>query len=183
LIAEYYGITANQLAEANSITIDSVLAVGQELVIPNQSATAEPTRTPTVTPTLTPPAVKRKLPTTRSTSTDTRSFSYQQPLLLAPVNNTVFENSDASILLNWISVGILDSSEWYQVRIWKNSTQDEPILYYTRATSWRPPLGFYSSDKAPYTIRWQVVVVGSVMVDNTFDIKSPASAVYSFYWR
>lgn len=182
-IAERFGITADQLAEANGITINTVLQVGQELEIPNQQATAEPTRTPTVTPTPTPTAVKRNLPTARPTSTDAKSFPYQQPLPLAPVNNTVFEGADTSILLNWISVGILASNEWYQVRIWKDDVQDVPLIFYSKATSWRPPLGFYSSDNAPYTIRWQVVVVGSVMADSTFDIKSPVSAIYSFYWR
>ena len=183
LIAERFGITADQLAEANGITINTVLQVGKELEIPNQQATAEPTRTPTVTPTPTPTAVKRNLPTARPTSTDAKSFPYQQPLPLAPVNNTVFEGADTSILLNWISVGILASNEWYQVRIWKDDVQDVPLIFYSKATSWRPPLGFYSSDNAPYTIRWQVVVVGSVMADSTFDIKSPVSAIYSFYWR
>lgn len=182
-IAERFGITADQLAEANGITINTVLQIGQELEIPNQTATAEPTRTPTVTPASTPTAVKRNLPTARPTSTDTKPFPYQQPLPLAPVNNTVFEGADASILLNWISVGILARNEWYQVRIWKEDAQVAPLIYYTKATSWRPPLGFYSIDNAPYTIRWQVVVVGSVMADSTFDIKSPVSAVYSFYWR
>jgi LysM repeat protein len=182
-IAEHFGITADQLAEANGITIDTVLQVGQELEIPNQTATTEPTSTPTVTPASTSTAVPRDLPTVRSTLTDTTSFTYQQPLLLAPVNDSVFEGADASILLNWISVGILTSNEWYQVRIWKADAQDAPLIYYTKTTSWRPPLGFYNSESAPYTIRWQVVVVDSVTADNAFDMKSPASAMYSFYWR
>jgi LysM repeat protein len=183
LIADHFGITAQELAEANGITIETVLSIGQELVIPNLVATPAPSPTPTMTPTLTPTAIVRVLPTARPTTTDTVFFPYQQPLLLAPVNNTVFEGPDASILLNWISVGILTDGEWYQVRIWKSATQESPIFYYTKTTSWRPPVGFYSSENTPYSIRWQVVVVDSVMADSTFKLKSSVSPIYSFYWR
>jgi LysM repeat protein len=182
-IAASFGISAEELAEANGITVDSVLQVGQELIIPNQSVTVEPSSTPTLTPTSTPTAVTRSLPTPQPTVTGTKSFLYQQPMLLAPVNGATFENENASILLNWISVGILTNEEWYQVRIWNNDTQKAPLIYYTKATSWRPPVGFYTSDNAPYTIRWQVVVVGSVKADSTYDVISPLSTIYSFYWR
>ncbi|MHB1356227.1 MAG: muramidase family protein [Anaerolineae bacterium] len=183
LIADRFEISVDELAKANGISSDAILQVGQELVIPNQMATVAPTLTPTATLTPTPTPVKRVIPTSRPTAADVKPFPYQQPILLAPVNKSAFQKADAPILLNWISVGILTDSEWYQVRIWKNETQGAPLLFYTKATSWRPPVGFYNSDNIPYTIRWQVVVVSSVQADSTFAIESPFSAVYSFYWR
>lgn len=180
LVAEQYGISAEELAEANGITTESVLQVGHELVIPNLQATAVPTPTPTSA--LTPKPL-RVSPTPRPTVLKSLDMLYQQPALLAPANNSVVEGADAAVLLNWKSVGILTKDQWYQVRIWFNADQEEPEVFYTKSTSWRPQVGFYSEEKAPYTIRWQVQVVKVGESRDDYVAISPISTLYILYWR
>jgi len=53
-IAELYGITVEELLEANGLTADASLSIGQELIIPGQAAVLGSTDTPDVTDTPVP---------------------------------------------------------------------------------------------------------------------------------
>ncbi|MHB9034686.1 MAG: hypothetical protein ACYC6L_16765, partial [Anaerolineae bacterium] len=165
----------------NGMALDDVLQVGQQLEIPSQVATPMPAASPTVTPT--PKKTSRTAPTPRPTALNAATMRYLSPILLAPANKYVFEGTDAAVMLNWNSVGILGKKQWYQVRIWVKADQEEPFTYYTKSTSWRPQVGFYNVDDAPYTIRWQVQVVEIGRNKNDIMLLSPASSSYQFYWR
>ncbi len=50
LIAEQYGVTAQEIADANGIAMDSILSVGQELIIPGTEPAPTSTEAATATP-------------------------------------------------------------------------------------------------------------------------------------
>ncbi len=169
-IAAEYRVTVSELKQANDLKNDT-LRVGQELRIP--VGTATPTATPTETPTLTP----------------TAGPPYPAPALLGPVEGTTFEGSDATILLNWASVGILEPDEWYVVRLRRSgSVALQPPSVWTKTTAWRVTGDLYIEGRAvPQQFRWQVTIMQQtgILEDGTRVGKemSPPSEMRTFSWQ
>jgi LysM repeat protein len=166
-LAAKYGLTIAEIKEINGLKSDT-LSIGQELRIP--VGTATPTATLTPTPTFTP----------------TPGPPWPAPAQLAPQDGITFEGPDAVILLNWASVGILDTDEWYVVRLRRTG---EPLpLVWTKATSWRLPRELYVEGLAePQRFFWQVSVMRQTGAsdDGTWlgtEISSPGNT-RTFYWQ
>ena len=169
-LSSKFGVTIAEIREASGLEANS-LRVGQELKIPVGTATPTPTLTPspTLTPTPGPPR--------------------PAPELLAPPDGAVFQGPVTVILLNWLSVAILDEDEWYVVRLRRmGTTGTQPPLVWTKATSWRVPADLYLEGQTePQRFRWQVSIMRQTGVaeDGTWlgENQSPSSKTRTFAWE
>jgi LysM repeat protein len=206
-IATSFGITVQALKAANGLKGD-LIHIGQQLTIPAKAgeAAAAPTATPeaSATPLVTPGAPDSLTGTLALTQPLTTMSAVLSPVptwtptpgpdnrpveLLAPADAATFVGPGAIILLNWASVGILDDDEWYVVRLrWTDSEEEEPLFFWTKATSWRVPARLYvgGSDQAQRW-RWRVLVVHQTGVTENgvplgVEIR-PGSDPRVFYWK
>lgn len=134
-----YGVSMGIIQRANDIKDAESIRAGQQLVIP-----IGPTGTPTVGPQATPTGVP----------------TYPAPILLAPLNEQVFEGNTEAILLQWASVGILRPNEYYSVRLEQVGAGIPPTIWRTQATGWHIPVEqFPKPDDARRAFQWYVRVV------------------------
>jgi len=158
-IAAEYGVTLNGIYALNAGVSPQFLQVGQVLRIELGPPTPTPTSTPL--PTATP-------------------FPYPAPVLLGPVEGEEFQGSEAHILLQWTSVGILQEDEWYQVRLFR--MEEEIGTWRIKAQGWLAPSELYPGPGDSPLFRWDVIVNRA---DGTpeGELVSPPSAPRSFFWR
>ena len=175
-IAQRFNVSLAAIMEANGITNPDTLQEGQELVIPGVSSSDE-------TPGIGGPA----------TPTIPSQFSYAAPLPLAPPDESELRDEDGedSVLLNWLSVGLLADDEWYSVAVryvTRDETSEWEILEFVKATSYRVPLEMRpSADAESHLLEWQIGVVRLVEkeTEDSFDVVpiAPQSQTRSFYWH
>jgi len=162
LIAEEYDTTVGALLQANSLTDADTLSIGQELVIVGAQRTpvlpVEQTPTPTATP--------------------TSAFPYAAPLPLGPADQAVFQGSEAGVVLRWTSVAILNTDEWYEVRIWTQGKEDAALRAWTKGSIWAAPGSLYPGPKG-HLFYWDVAVVRRSGQDL---LRSPRSPPRRFGW-
>ena len=142
-IAELYGISVALIRSANDLPLDDdTIRPNQSLVIP--MGTPVPSPTPTVDPNATPTPVP----------------PYPAPALLSPPDGARFVGSDEPILLQWASVSILRTDEWYELALSQTPSGVVSATHYARATAWRVPVDLLTaSDTDTFEFRWQVQVV------------------------
>lgn len=167
-IALKYGVPVETIRQLNQLRGD-LLQAGQTLILP----------LPTPTPTLTPTPGPSPTPTPRP--------PYEAPVLLSPVNETVFD-ADDPIVLQWTSVGILGEGEWYQVTVVNTSAPGSaPYRVTTKTTSLRLPPDLRPSNAAPQTFQWNVVVVrqAGTYSDGSprYVLLSPTPPSRTFVWQ
>ncbi len=177
-IAAEYGVAAEEIAEANGISLTSMLSIGQKLIIPGVASPEAPDAPPSEA--ISSALTTQPSPFVYPTSRPRQAYSYREPNLLAPVNGSRFSGTGARILLNWNSVGVLKSNEWYLLRVWRSAQDKEPIEVWTKATSWRPTRDLYTGQEAPRTARWQVLVMAGTPGSNEFKPLSSPSETYEF---
>ena len=186
-IAVRYGVDSAEIASANNISLNSVLQIDQQLVIPLGFVTATPLPTTTATPL--PSATPTSLVTPRPTSTPgptptpTPTYDYLQPHLLAPTNGSEFFGENRRIMLNWASVGILAEDEWYSLEVWRAKGQQSATVVRVKSTSWRMPADLFPKKGEPDIFYWQVTVVRRDLSTDTFVPVSPASQMHWFRWH
>ncbi|MHB0858643.1 MAG: LysM peptidoglycan-binding domain-containing protein [Anaerolineae bacterium] len=177
-IAVEYGVSSQEIAAANNLSLNTLLRLGQELTIPG--TVAVPTAGATLPPEPTPTTTVRPSPT--APPTPSVRYPYQRPHLLAPTNGLVIKGEDTRVLLNWSSVGILGEQEWYLLKVWRPEDVTNKQEIWTKATSWRLPLTQYPDDEGSHRFVWQVSVAkqsgGGLVVP-----LSATSETYDFYWR
>jgi len=144
-IANRYGVSVERIQKANELEANAWLKPGTRLLIPLPPT---PTPTPTVTPTHTP----------------TPGPPFVAPQLLYPTDRAAFEGEDATIALQWASVGILDEDQWYALHLrylgQRASGGPSETTVYTRITSWRVPDEWYpGGDAEERKFEWSVTVV------------------------
>jgi len=167
-ISNKYKVTVDDLKKINDLK-SSRLSVEQKLKIP--IGTATPTPTLTLTPTLTP----------------TPGPARPAPALLAPPDGATFEGAETVILLNWTSVGILDTDEWYVLRMRRTGqvAQQLPMVW-TKATSWRLPGDLYV-EGVEQKFSWQltIMVQTGTKADGTWEgeASSPSGETRTFFWK
>ena len=150
VIANLYGISVEDIVKANSLINPELIRIGQELVIPGVA----------LTPTVVPSPVATRPPPTKEPG-----WKYRAPVLLGPVNGETFRGQDTEILLNWASVGILGTDEWYVLRIRteaseSNQTEGSSRSEWTKHTCWRVPDWMHPVSKDdPHTFKWDITVV------------------------
>jgi len=163
-IAEEYDVSVSVIRTANDLSPDEeTIRAEQSLVIPLGTPTPSPTPTPdpNATPTTIPP--------------------YNPPALLYPPDGAATDS--APVLLQWVSVSLLDRDEWYQLHLWHPSDDVVSATVQTRATAWRVPSELLErADPDRPTFRWRVRVVREAGEQIYEDVGLP-SATYSFVWR
>jgi LysM repeat protein len=181
-IAQRYGITWQELANANGLTGSSRLNVGQKLIIPGTGGPAQPAPTATSapvvaatrTPTAAPPPEQPQVPA---------------PVLVSPSDQTPYSGPGDYIELVWEQSADLPAGAQYQVLIrWTEG--GVPMEYpdmRTTAKSIRMPLWLYGkADQPARQYVWSVRVVQSV-TDGQGGQKdillSPSSATRVLYWN
>ena len=177
-LAVRYDVSVADIAQANDISTNAVLSIGQELVIPSIPVTPTVTPTPTATLTMTP--TPTATPTLMHSS---EMYPFRAPFLLGPLQSASYQGANTRILLNWTSVGILGANQWYLVRVWPANRPDDAIEAWTKATSWRPdgtPLPASWTGRA--RLSWQVTVVERLQGDPPWRAISPASITRTFTW-
>lgn len=142
-IAEQYpGVSVATIRAANDLPPnDDTIRVNQSLIIP--MGTPMPSPTPTVDPNATP----------------TPAPPYPAPPLLSPPDGAILVGSEEPILLQWASVSVLRTGEWYALTLSQPSGGVVSATTYTRATAWRVPSDLLpTSDADGREFRWQVQV-------------------------
>ena len=112
---------------------------------------------------------------------------YPAPILLAPPDGQVIEGQ-STVLLTWVSVGVLADDEWYVLRLRVPGDAEQPEGVWTKTTSWRVPTGLRPSDDAnEESLGWQVIVMRLVRTlpdgSREAELLSPLSEMRAFYWR
>lgn len=214
-IANQYGKTVEGLVELNQLkSATAFLGVGQELIIEPgvtatprpptatavpPTATTAPTNTPapteppapTATPIALPPATRQVAqaePTAASGGAIVLS-KYPAPTLLGVPDKTSIQGKQSSLLLNWTSVGVLATDEYYVIRV-STIRNGKPISEeaWVKATGWRLPETLQLPEKAtePMTLTWDVTVKRAT--GKTAEGKlsgppiSPTSQTFEFTW-
>jgi len=181
-IAVRYQVDSEEVARVNGISLNAVLSIGQELLIPG--VTPEPTIQPTeAAPAPTATGLASATATPFPYRTRTIAMPYRQPHLLAPVNGAVLIGEASQPVLQWTSVGILGSDEWYQVRLWTPDSGVEPLVFRTRATSWRVDTDAYPRSRRDDRFLWDVTVVREIDAAPGIEEQSLTSRQRSFRWR
>lgn len=170
-IAEQYGISVAVLRAANDIPEDSeTIQVNQVLTIPRSTPTPTPRVIEASTPTPTPGIMR-----------------YPAPPMLYPPDGAVFTGADATIALQWASVGILDEREYYALElIVPGAEGTQTIQVYLRATSWRVPSELFPPETVDNRVfTWRILVVRQIGggENATYRIISPAPRRRVFIWN
>jgi LysM repeat protein len=178
-LAQEYEVSSEAIAEANGISLTSILRIGQGLIIPGFTVTPAPTFTPGVmdTSTLTP--------TPSPTNPPTRSlpqFPYAAPMPLGPVDGARIVGVDNPVMLNWTSVGILAENQWYEIELWAPGA-DESLSAWSKATSWRVDPVHPVDDEAEARYSWQVRVAVRAENGQRAAVLSPLSPLHTFIWQ
>jgi LysM repeat protein len=167
-IAQALGISVDDIIRENSSLNQQCLIVeGQKLNIRRPGAAN------TVTYAVTPAALLAP----------TRRTSYEAPGLLSPVDNSVV--TDPVITLEWLSVGILRSNEWYVVQIQPSGALTVPV-FETKSTSIRLTANLLGGEPERTFAWWvQVRQKAGEMSDGApiYNDVGPASGVRRFTWQ
>jgi LysM repeat protein len=169
-IAQEYGVSVAIIRAANDIPEGSeTIRLNQVLTIPRNTPTPEPEAVAQATPTPTPGIVL-----------------YPAPTMLYPPDGNVFTGADQVIALQWVSVGILGSREFYQVElVVPSSEQRVTHNAVLQSTVWRVPLEFFPPEALEdRRFAWRVSVVRQVTdsPDSGYKIISQTTARRTFTW-
>ncbi len=142
-IAEKFDVPMSRIQERNSIQNIQSLHVGDQLVIPIAP-----------TPTFTPgPGAS-----SATAASPTPQVQYPPVTLLTPLDREIFIGNSSPILLQWLSSGILQPNESYQVIVERPGAQT--ISVRTRATSYHLLPDQYPADGDPNrSFKWRVMIV------------------------
>jgi LysM repeat protein len=168
-IAETYGVSVEAIRVASDLPLgDDTIFVNQSLTIP--MGTPAPSPTPTLDPNATPTPVP----------------PYPAPPLLSPPDGAILVGGEEVLLLQWASVSVLRSDEWYELNFFQPSGGVVSATIHTRATAWRPSSDLLLAGNANVRkFYWQVQVVQETRNRSdelVYKGAGPRSEVRSFVW-
>lgn len=131
----FFGCDFNNPSGGPDCTVP--LQVGQQINVPM------PTPTPTLSPTFS------------GSETATITPTYSPPSMIFPAQDA--NASARTFQLQWVSVGILDESEYYIVQI-EDQTNGATYLDVTKNTSYELPESMIPTDGVAHVIRWRISV-------------------------
>ncbi|MBK8134514.1 MAG: LysM peptidoglycan-binding domain-containing protein [Chloroflexi bacterium] len=170
-IAEQYNTTIEIISRLNPELVFSNCDFNNRSGGPDCSVIIRPGQNvriplPSATPTLSP--------TPSGNETPTPTPTYNPPITIYPPNGAIITGS---VLLQWVSVGLLKADEQYYVEV-TDRTANTLYTRVTKDTSLQLPMGLVPSDGTEHSIEWRVVVVrgdgenftviGGVMPSRTF---------------
>jgi LysM repeat protein len=165
-IAERHGVSVMTLREVNELDED-MIRPNQVLQIPQYTPTPAPEEA----------VVLGGTPTPRP--------AYPPPSPLFPPDDFVFVGEDATLMLQWASVGILAENEYYQVEL-TTPQGEEPSYAYTKSTAWRVPEALFPPPEIVRpTFRWQVRVVREALEEGEepYAPVGRSSSTRTFRWQ
>ncbi|MCD6291470.1 MAG: LysM peptidoglycan-binding domain-containing protein, partial [Anaerolineae bacterium] len=167
-IAIRFDTSAAAIRAANGLRENATIRPGDVLLVPLPTPANPGQPTPTPAPTATSP------------------YRWIAPILLGPPDGTLIASVGTPVL-RWAAVGLLDSDEWYVVRVWpEDSRLPRPPAHWTKGTSWRVGIEWRPPDAAPNRrYFWQVVIArGKGNEDNlqAVEMTSAPSVTRSFIW-
>lgn len=163
-IATRFGLTVQDLMDANAIRDPNAIQAGQILIIPVELAV---TPGPTPTPTPLPP--------------------YTAPSLLVPADGQPFGPGE-TVTLQWVSVGELRPGELYQVVLEDVTCQcARTLTEYVVDMRFVIPERFQPESERPHIYRWSITPVrlrpGSDANAPAYDPAGPTSQTRTFVWQ
>lgn len=168
-IAQDFHASLDAIMKANHIEDEGLIRAGESLVVPL-------------------PVIPTPSPTSLPTSTSTPGPRYRAPAPLSPPNEQYFWSDTEPVLLNWTSVGILGTDDWYVVALKYTCGGQETVQFaWTRSSGWRVPPGVCQVETTRHQLfRWRVQIFHSQNVN--IDPKglrpaSPPSAERTFFWH
>lgn len=165
-IATRYKSRVDWILTSNNMTGNSILRIGQALLIPLSAVTP----TPVTTSVNLPP-----------TQTPTPEPVRDAPLPLSPGNGSIVAGEN-EVLLSWTSVGILDPDEFYVVTLKAGEDEAPAAVQWTKATTWRLLAEYRGTARAGMDFYWRVQVRhGSA--EEPGAPGSPPSQQFRFTWR
>lgn len=167
-IAQKFNITVDFLIQQNNLDTNCFIQINQVLTITFATAT----------PVLTPTPFVLQTPTPR--------VGYGAPIVASPQDSAQISQTQETVTLQWLTVGLLKPDEWYVVQVQPSSAITVP-LFQTKATSLKLTQDILG-DQNERAITWWVQVRRAVGPDpNTgaplYTELSPPSAVRRFVWR
>jgi LysM repeat protein len=133
-ISANYNVPMTVLKTYNGM-VNDIVQSGKIIIIPLCERFATPGPTPTAT--IPPP--------------------YAAPVLLLPPDGEPYTTSDATISLQWASIGTLRENEAYQITIMDvTDGSGRKLVDYVLDTKYIVPVSFRPSDTRPHAIRWWV---------------------------
>jgi len=167
-IAQKLNVPLNILVAQNGLDANCLIRVGQVLTI--TFATPTPVQSPT--------PIVAQTPTPRA--------GYDAPILIAPADSAQISESQRTVTLQWLTVGLLGPEEWYVVQVQPNGAITVPI-FETRATSLKISQDILG-ERTEGQIVWWVQVKRLMGVDpltnqRVYAELSPPSVARSFVWR
>jgi LysM repeat protein len=177
-IAERLGSTVDAIIAANDWieSADTVIIPGDQLIVPVGDAVLAAGPVASQAPTATPIPLPTATPGPR----------WPAPQPLHPVNGAVLEPE--SVLLQWLSVGVLNPNEVYVVRVWPEGRPLEELVDVTLATSYRVPQEWLSLHaRRDGHFEWEVQVARDVrsVAGQALGLRptSPLSPSRMFRWE
>ncbi len=167
-IAQKLNVPLNILVAQNGLDANCLIRVGQVLTI--TFATPTPVQSPT--------PILAQTPTPRA--------GYDAPILIAPADSAQISESQRTVTLQWLTVGLLGPEEWYVVQVQPNGAITVPI-FETKATSLKLSQDILG-ERTENQVVWWVQVKRLMGVDpltnqRVYAELSPPSVARSFAWR
>lgn len=177
-IAQRLGSTVDAIIAANDWieSADTVIIPGDQLIVPVGEAVLTPLPDASRAPTSTPIPLPTATPGPR----------WPAPQPLHPIHGETLEPE--SVLLQWLSVGVLAPDEVYVVRVWPVGRQREELVDVTLATSYRVPQEWLNLHvRRDSRFEWGVQVARDVrsVAGQTLGLRptSPLSSPRMFQWK
>ena len=163
-IAQKYGVSVSDIMGANNVANADEIRAGDQLIIPQGTA---------------PEAVP-------GPGTPTSIATYAPVTLLQPLDASTFKGAGKTILLQWLSSGVLRENETYRVTVEQISGSIRYGPVYLQATALHMPADRLPAPDDPYReFKWTVIIMRQVGVgsDGTplYGVISPAAS-RTFTW-
>ncbi|UCC51155.1 MAG: LysM peptidoglycan-binding domain-containing protein [Anaerolineaceae bacterium] len=143
-LSAQHGVPAEAIVAVNRLTDETIqlLHPGDTLCIPKIIHSDALPPTPGPSPTIT-----------------ATSFP-SGPELLYPINDTVVDQLDEIVAVQWVAVKDLREDEWYMVELTNLDTLDAiPQRAFTRDTAFRLPTSWRPEIPQSYRFRWRISIV------------------------
>lgn len=177
-IAQQLKTTVDAIIAANDWieNADTIIRPGDEVIVPVGAALPTPTLAPDLRPTDTPVPTPTPTPGTR----------WPAPQLLSPANGAHF--GGGSVLLQWLSVGLLAPNEVYVVRVMPEGQARDELTSVTIGTSFRVPQDWLQQQqRRSQRFLWSVQVARDIRAiasqASGLRATSPASSPRAFFWE
>jgi LysM repeat protein len=171
-IALKFGSTTDSILQANGLATNALIIPGDQLIVPVANVPPE--------------ALTIEVPAAGAAATPRPGRVYAQPQLVNPPDGASLARSEP-VLLQWVSVDLLQPNEWYVLQLFPRTLDSNQIpTAWTKQTSFRLETGLAPVEGTVAEYSWQISVVRVNRAETgelVLEAASPASEVRTFSWR